>query len=551
MCDSRIACILPKTVHACSPSKAHRSTAHSAKRTNTEHRHTGLESVFDKEILLMSKRKLLSLTAVVFGVLALAIMTKGHVGLDIISGYRIASAPEPSGPIPSERQLRWQELEYYAFIHFNMNTFTDSEWGKGNEDPGLFNPSELDCRQWVRVCNDAGMKAIIITAKHHDGFCLWPSKFTDHSVKNSPFRGGKGDVLKELSAACSEYGLKFGVYVSPWDRHEPTYGDSPRYNEQFRNQLREVMTSYGDIFEVWFDGACGEGPNGKRQVYDWPSFINVVRECQPDAVIFSDGGPDVRWVGDEDGIAGETNWSLLRRNEVYPGYEKYHELISGHADGTHWVPAECDVSIRPGWFYHSNQDGKVKSGRELLSLYCASVGRNASLLLNIPIDRRGLIHENDARRLMEFKRLRDQAFSDNLALGAGAEASNVRGGDARFGAQEAIDNRTGTYWATDDSATHASLIVKLKAPSEFNCIVLQEYIPLGQRVEQFSIDVPDGAAWRSVAIGTTIGHKRIVKFPTVRASAVRLNILKSRACPTISNLALHNSPVLNLELPGK
>jgi alpha-L-fucosidase/lysophospholipase L1-like esterase len=463
---------------------------------------------------------------------------------DICKECRIAAIPAPYGPLPTERQLRWQDLEYYAFIHFNMNTFTDREWGEGNEDPKLFNPTELDCRQWARVCKEAGLKGIIITAKHHDGFCLWPSKFTEHSVRNSPFRSGKGDVLNELSDACRDYGLKFGVYVSPWDRHEPSYGDSPRYNEHFRNQLREVLTSYGNVFEVWFDGACGEGPNGKRQVYDWAGFVNVVRERQPDAVIFSDAGPDVRWVGDEDGIAGETDWSLLRRDKVYPGYEKYHELTSGHADGTYWVPAECDVSIRPGWFFHQSQNEQVKTGKELLALYLTSVGRNASLLLNIPVDRRGLIHGNDVHRLMEFKMLRDSTFARNLAEGAHAVASQVRGGDKRFDAPSAVDDRADTYWATDDSVTKASLTVELRRPVEINCILLQEYIPLGQRVEEFSVDILERGSWRQVASGTTIGHKRILKVPAANTSAVRLNILQSRACPTISRLALYRAPDL-------
>jgi alpha-L-fucosidase/lysophospholipase L1-like esterase len=472
------------------------------------------------------------------------------VSKEICRECRVATVPAPYGPLPAGRQLRWQDLEYYAFIHFNMNTFTNREWGEGNEDPNLFNPAELDCRQWARVCKEAGMKGIIITAKHHDGFCLWPSKLTEHSVRNSPFRGGKGDVLKELSDACRDYGLRFGVYVSPWDRHEPSYGDSPRYNEHFRNQLREVLTSYGNVFEVWFDGACGEGPNGKRQVYDWPAYVSVVRECQPDAVIFSDAGPDVRWVGDEDGIAGETNWSLLRRDEVYPGYEKYHELTSGHPDGAYWVPAECDVSIRPGWFFHQSQNEQVKTGKELLALYFASVGRNASLLLNIPVDRRGLIHENDVHRLMEFKMLRDSAFTHDLAKGARAVASQIRGSDRRFDAQAAVDDRSDTYWATDDSVTEASLTVELGSPVEINCILMQEYIPLGQRVQRFSVDILEGGSWRQVASGTTIGNKRILKVPAVNTAAVRLNILRSRACPTISRLALYRVPDLDMDPPG-
>jgi alpha-L-fucosidase len=296
------------------------------------------------------------------------------------------------------------------------------------------------------------------------------------------------------------------------------------------------------VFEVWFDGACGEGPGGKKQVYDWPAFFSVVRECQPNAVIFSDGGPDVRWVGDEDGFAGETNWSVLRRGEVYPGYPRYNELTSGHADGNAWVPAECDVSIRPGWFYHSSQDDSVKSLTSLVDIYFGSVGRNASLLLNVPVDRRGLISDADAQRLGEFRMVLDAMFGRNLVEGAIASATAVRGGTKEYAALNAIDGDPTTYWATDDNVRMATLTVALPESRRFNCVILQEYLPLGQRVEEFSIEVARNATWRSVCGGTTIGHKRLLRIPGVDADSVRLVITKSRACPAISNFGLFMVP---------
>lgn len=321
--------------------------------------------------------------------------------------------------MPSHRQLMWHEMEYYGFIHFNMNTFTNMEWGMGNESPESFNPTELDARQWARVAKEAGMKGIILTAKHHDGFCLWPSAYTEHSVKNAPWKNGKGDVVRELADACREYGLKMGVYLSPWDRNHSAYG-SPEYVTYFHNQLKELLTNYGDIFEVWFDGANGGsgyygGANETRKIdnktyYQWDEVTRIVRELQPNAVIFGDGGPDVRWVGNEEGWANETNWNLLRKIEVYPGYPKHEQLRSGHEDGTHWVPAEADVSIRPGWYYHPSEDHQVKSLPHLLDIYYQSVGRNASLLLNLPVDTRGLIHENDVRQLMALKNQLDKDF---------------------------------------------------------------------------------------------------------------------------------------------
>jgi alpha-L-fucosidase len=384
------------------------------------------------------------------------------------------------------------------------------------------------------------MKGIILTAKHHDGFCLWPSRYTDHSVRNSPFRNGHGDVIEELFRACSEFGLRLGVYISPWDRHEPSYGDSPRHNEHFRNQLRELLTSYGEIFEVWFDGACGEGPNGKRQVYDWKGFVDDIRECQPHALIFSDGGPDVRWVGNENGEAGETNWSFLRRDEVYPSYPKYPELAAGHADGTHWVPAECDVSIRPGWYYRSDQDNKVKTLEQLVDIYFASVGRNANLLLNIPVDRRGLIHEADAGRLVELRHYLDTAFTKDLLRGASAKATDTRA--PRFGSENVTDGHDDTYWSASDSCRSATVEIVLRQARQINCIMLQEFIPLGQRVQAFAVEVRERSGWKEVGRGTTIGYKRLLRFPLSESTGVRVTIEASRACPILSTVGAYRIP---------
>ncbi|MCA9319589.1 MAG: alpha-L-fucosidase, partial [Planctomycetes bacterium] len=307
--------------------------------------------------------------------------------------YAQVGPPAPLPPLPGPRHLDWQALEYYAFVHFNMNTFMAVELGDGREPADTFAPRDLDCRQWCAAFRDAGMKGVIITAKHHDGFCLWPSAQTTYSVAASSWRQGEGDILRELSAACREFGLKFGVYLSPWDRHHPDYG-SARYNEVFKAQLEEVLTRYGDVFEVWFDGACSEGPNGKRQDYDWPGFVEVVRKHAPDAVIFSDAGPDVRWVGNEKGVASFTNWAPFNREEFHPGItDRNVELGTGHENGSHWVPAEADVSIRPSWFYHASENDELKTTDDLLSIWYDSVGSNANLLLNVPADHRGLIPE--------------------------------------------------------------------------------------------------------------------------------------------------------------
>ncbi|RJP30199.1 MAG: alpha-fucosidase [Candidatus Omnitrophota bacterium] len=467
-----------------------------------------------------------------------------------------AEAPKPLFPIPSQAQLAWQELEYIAFAHFGVNTFTNREWGNGNEDPAIFNPTEFDAKQWVQVLNDAGMKMLILTAKHHDGFCLWPSQYTDHSVKKSPWRNGKGDMVREVADACREGGLKFGVYLSPWDRNQPSYGNSPVYNQFFRNQLMELLTNYGEITEVWFDGACGEGPNGKRQVYDWDSYYTVVRRLQPQALIFG-CGPDIRWVGNESGVARETEWSVqvvtpeIRKRQWG---EHQNGFVNGKgADFAHrtainpkkhefmWYPAECDVSIRPGWFYHPDQDDKVKSLEHLVDIYFKSVGRNGVLLLNLPPDKRGLIHENDAQRLRELRAFLDETFKTDLALDATATASNGRDNHPYFDPKQAVDSSRHTYWATDDSVTNAVLELHLGDVKQFNCCLLQEPIALGQRVYEYSLQYWVGG-WQKFARGTTIGYKRLHRFPDVKAARVRLVISGTRACPAIQNFGLFQMP---------
>jgi alpha-L-fucosidase len=462
--------------------------------------------------------------------------------------------PEPFGPVPSERQLAWHELEFYAFVHFNINTFTDKEWGFGDESPGLFNPTELDCGQWARVCKEAGMKGIILTVKHHDGFCLWPSQYTEHSVKNSPWKDGKGDVVRELADACKEYGLKLGIYLSPWDRNHSEYGTS-EYITYFRNQLRELLTNYGDIFEVWFDGANGGtgyygGANEDRRVnrktyYDWENTYTIVRELQPGTMIFSDGGPDVRWVGNEQGWANTTNWCLLRRDEVWPGWPYYKQLRSGHEDGTHWVPAECDVSIRPGWYYHPAQDNQVKSLTSLLDIYYNSIGRNASFLLNFPVNRSGLIHEDDVEQVLKLAEIIRNDFASDLAKRKKVRASQTRGNSRKYKPGNINDGKKETYWTTDDNTIAASLELNLGQPASLNRLLVQEYIQLGQRVQQFTLEAFVNDTWQEITSGTTIGYKRILRFETVETNKIRFNIIKSKACPVISNLELYNAPLIN------
>ena len=466
------------------------------------------------------------------------------------SGNNQTKAPAPCGPVPSENQMRWQEMEYYAFVHFSLNTYTNQEWGYGDEDVRLFNPKDLDCRQWARICKEAGMKGIIIVAKHHCGFCFWPSKYTDYSVKNAPWKNGKGDVVRELADACKEYGLKLGIYLSPWDRHSADYG-KPAYITYFRNQLKELLTNYGPIFEIWFDGANGGsgyygGANETRKIdrktyYDWKNTYKLVRELQPNIVIWNDGGDraDLRWVGTEEGNVGATNWSLL--NDT--GDVSWNMLHYGLENGNSWVPAEVNTSIRPGWFYHTSEDSKVKTLPQLMDIYYNSIGHNANLLLNFPIMPNGLINKKDEKAALEFANAVKEAFAINLAQKTKVEASNIRGNAKEFGAAMAVDGNKDTYWATDDSVTKASLTIDFGKPTLFNRFLVQEYIRLGQRVKAFTVEALVDGNWKELAKATTIGYKRILRFPDVEATKVRFNITDSKSCPVISNIGIYNAPI--------
>ncbi len=403
-------------------------------------------------------------------------------------------------PKPTPRQLAWQQLETTAFLHFTVNTFTDKEWGDGTESPAIFNPAKLDARQWVRTLRDAGFKLAIITAKHHDGFCLWPSKLTEHSVKNSPWKGGKGDVVREVADACREFGLKFGVYLSPWDRHEPRYGTAA-YNDYYKAQLRELLTNYGPIAEVWFDGAKGE--NAKDMSYDFEGYWALVRELQLQAVMFSDAGPDVRWVGNEAGNAGETCWSMLNTEGMAPGVADAKYLNVGDPNGKRWIPAETDVSIRPGWFYHPAEDTKVRSAQNLVNLYYQSVGRNSLLLLNVPPNRDGLFSAPDIKNLLAFRRILNETFKTNLVQK-----------DAKL-----TDGKLATFVTLQ---ANQPLTINLNGEQTFDRLLIQENIANGQRVTGGRVEVWNGTDWQSLAQFTTVGYKRLLRFPAVKAARIRL-----------------------------
>ena len=448
----------------------------------------------------------------------------------------LAAQVQPCGPLPSENQLRWQDMEMYAFIHYSLNTYTDQEWGFGNEDPGLFNPSDLDCRQWARVCKQAGMRGIIFTAKHHCGFCMWPSAYTAYSVKNSPWKNGRGDVVRELADACREEGLKFAVYLSPWDRNHPDYG-RPEYVTYFRNQLRELLTNYGEIFEVWFDGANGGdgwygGANERRRIdgktyYEWAETFSMIRQLQPNAVIWNDGGDrgDLRWVGTEAGNVGETNWSLMPAKGDTP----WHMLHFGVENGDVWCPGETNTSIRPGWFYHETENEHVKSLSKLMDTYYKSVGRNSTLLLNFPIAPNGRIHPNDSLRGVAFKRMIDEVFKKNLA-----SRPSIR--------------------RQEDGTVAYTLSVKRGAAC--NRFLAEEDIRYGQRVRKFSLEALVNGQWlplkdELVADGdglTTIGHRRIICFPTVKADKLRFTVLDAKCEPLIKKLAVYCAPDITADI---
>jgi alpha-L-fucosidase len=448
-----------------------------------------------------------------------------------------AQTIKPFGPVPSPRQQQWQQLDFYLFTHFGPNTFTDLEWGKGTEHEEVFNPTQLDCKQWCRIAKAAGAKGIIITAKHHDGFCLWPSKYSKHTVAQSKWRGGKGDVLRELSDACKEYGLKMGIYLSPWDRNHPKYGTAA-YNTVFINMMKEVVSRYGPLFEFWWDGANGEGPNGKKQVYEWHRFETTMHSIAPNTPVFSDIGPDIRWVGNESGFAGTTNWNTLDTAGFTRGAggPSQDTLNSGNVNGHVWIPAECDVSIRPGWFYHASEDGQVKTPEQLFQLYVKSVGRGANLLLNVPPDRRGLINENDSAALVGFRELREQNFEKNLAaiatitLFANNAVQNIT--------NELTDGNTASF-ANLAPAETSAITIKFNSTQTINCIQLQEPIQFGQRVKSFTISIKKNGSKGYSISGTTIGKKRILTFPSVEADSFTITVTGAKAAPLISDIAAY------------
>lgn len=470
----------------------------------------------------------------------------------LLTGCQSVSAPEAILPVPQEKQVNWQKMETYAFVHFGLNTFNDREWGYGDSDPKTFNPARLDCEQWVQTFVNSGMKGVILTAKHHDGFCLWPTQLTEYCIRNTPYKDGKGDIVRELSDACKKYGIKFAVYLSPWDRHQANYG-TPEYVDYFYKQLHELLTNYGDVFEIWFDGANGgDGWYGgakdartidRKTYYDYPRAYKMIDELQPQAVIFSDGGPGCRWVGNENGFAGATNWSFLRAGEVYPGYPKYRELQYGHADGNQWVAAECDVSIRPGWFYHPEEDDKVKTVDQLTDLYYRSVGHNATLLLNFPVDRNGLIHPTDSLNAVSFHQRVQKELADNLLSSAKVSAFDERGG--QFKVRAVTDGKYDTYWATNDGVTTADLTFTFSQPTKMNRVMIQEYVPLGQRVKSFVVEYKEGDQWLSVKCNeetTTVGYKRLLRFEMIETEELRIRFTDARACLCINEVGAYYAP---------
>ena len=461
-------------------------------------------------------------------------------------------APKPFGAIPTERQLNWQRMERFCFLHFTVNTFTDLEWGYGDEKECVFNPTNFNADQIVYTIASHGFKGAILTCKHHDGFCLWPSKYTEHSVRNSSWRNGKGDVVKEISEACKKHGIKFGIYLSPWDRNSALYG-KPEYITYYRNQLRELLTNYGPISEIWLDGANGGdgyygGAREKREIdsntyYDWENTWKIIRELQPKACIYSDLGPDIRWAGNEGGYVKDSCWVTYtpvgqKGEKPSIGHINTDVNETGTIHGESWTPAEADVSIRPGWFYHSKEDSKVKVLNHLKSIYFHSVGNGACLNLNIPPDQTGQINSNDIKALDEFQDYLTKSFSLNLLDGAKVYASETRGNSAMYAPSKVLDNDNNSYWAVNDHTNNASLTFQLKTPAQFNCLGIKEFIRLGQRIQSFTIEVEKSGKWVQVFKGSTIGHLKLAKFDDVIAAKVRVSFINALACPVIESVKL-------------
>lgn len=459
-----------------------------------------------------------------------------------------AKAPEPVGPVPTSEQIAWHQMETYAFVHFGLNTFNDLEWGGGDTPASTFNPTDLDCEQWAATLKECGMKGVILTAKHHDGFCLWPTKSTDYNISKSPYKNGEGDMVRELSDACRKYGLKFGIYLSPWDRNNAEYG-FPGYVETYHQQINELTSNYGPLFEFWFDGANGGtgyygGANERRSIdareyYDYQRAKDTIHKRHPDAMIF--GGPcqTIRWVGNEQGWAGATNWAMLSDSE------NYNQLTYGSEDGVSWIPAEVDVSIRPGWFYHQREDHQVKTLAKLVDIYYNSVGHNANLLLNFPVGLSGKIYPQDSLRAMELHQTISNELKDNLLLDAKVSADDERG--RKFSASKVNDVNPETYWATNDDYPYGSISFKFEKPVMMNRVLLQEYIALGQRVKSFYLEGELDGKWFKIPTydtTTTIGYKRIVRFNTVKLDKLVIYFEESRGPLCISNIEAFCAPAL-------
>ncbi len=473
--------------------------------------------------------------------------------------------PEPYGATPSEAQLNWHRIELYGLVCFNMPTFTNEEWAFGDKPPSTYNPTDFSADQIALAAKAGGLRALILVCKHHGGFCLWPTKTTEYSIKNSPFKGGKGDIVGEIANACRRHGLQFGAYNSPWDRNHAEYG-RPAYVEAYREQWRELMTNYGELFELWLDGANGGtgyygGARERRNIdrstyYGWNETFKMMRELQPGAVIFSDLGPGCRWVGNERGIAGDPCWATYTPHgrgdkPPCPGQTRYKEGTVGHRNGKFWIPAEADVSIRPGWYYHANQNSRVRTPRNLIDLYFKSVGRGASLNLGLPPDTRGRLHDNDVASLKQFGEWLRETFGTDLAKGAKTTTSNTRGrgGDRYFSPENAIDGNRDTYWCTDDGELTPELILDLEKTIQFNVVSLREYLSLGHRVDDWALDAREDGKWVELAKGTGIGSRRLVRMVPVTTDGVRLRITRAAACPAISEFALHREPEWARKVP--
>lgn len=493
-------------------------------------------------------------------------MTPRHIPavITLAACAALAQEPAPYGPVPSERQIRWHETEFFGLIHYGLNTYTDREWGYGEEDPALLNPARLDAGQVAAALKRGGMNGLILVAKHHDGFCLWPTKTTPHNITKSPWRGGKGDLVREYADATKKHGLRFGIYCSPWDRNSAAYG-TPDYLPVYHAQLRELLTHYGTLFEVWFDGANGGdgyygGAREKRNIdrfsyYDWPATWALVRQLQPSACIFGDVGPDCRWVGNETGYAAPDSWATFTpKGKTDPARPANGDSLNhiegpaGHRDGAAWIPAECDVPLRKGWFWHPGEDPTVRSPAKLMDIYFNSVGKGGCLNLGVAPDRDGLVCDADIRSLDAFGNLLRALFASNLASGGIASASHVRawqpvpGKPHPYAPSNALDGDRYTHWATDDGVTEAALTVTLPAVTEFNVIRLRENIKLGHRVDAFAVDVWQNGAWQEYASGQSIGACRLIRGPKAKSDRVRLRVTRAAACPCISDFSLFLMP---------